>query len=330
MTMDPAFKIPASYRWSASLEREVGFKTLVSVAYVGSVAVHLERERNLNPLPIGTLQRPENQGIEPSALRPYRGFAIIALGENAARSEYNAFQLEVNRRFINGFSYGLSYTYSKSEDNASRRGERVWNPFDDRSLWGPSTFDSRHVAVVNFIYELPLLRSRKDWIGKTFGRWQIAGSSQFQTGIPFTVGTGDDFAGIGATGENQPWNMLGDPKLPHGDRRFSQGAADQNFYLRTKLPGGSSLFTAPAAGTFTTSQTRNTVYNAGSQNWNLGASKDFLVTEKQRIQVRTEWFNFPNHPNWASVDTNPRNSTFGKVTAKNSERNVQFGLRYTF
>jgi hypothetical protein len=85
------------------------------------------------------LQRPENREINPNVLRPFRVFAIIALGENAARSEYNALQLELNRRFSRGLSYGFSYTFSKSNDNASGHRDRIWNPFDDRIFWGPRT-----------------------------------------------------------------------------------------------------------------------------------------------------------------------------------------------
>lgn len=330
MTSDPVFKIPGAYMWNVTYERELGFNTIVSAAYVGRTGVHLERERNLNPLPIGTLQRPENKGINTNALRPFKGFAQIALGETAARSEYNALQLEVNRRFSTGLAYGFSYTYSKSEDNASGRRDRIFNPFDDRGFWGASSFDTRHIAVVNFIYQLPFLRERRDLIGTALGGWQFTGIAQFQTGTPFSVSTSDDFAGIGAVGESQLWNRLGDPTLPRGERRFSQGATDQNFWFRTKNPDGSPLFVPPAAGTFTTTQRRNSIYHPGFQNWNLAVFKDFGISERQTLQFRAEFFNFPNHPNWSNAETNPRSGTFGKVTSKTSERNVQLSLRYNF
>ncbi len=330
MTTDPVFKIPGGYMWNVTYEREIGFDTTVSAAYVGRVGVHLERERNLNPLQVGTLQRPENRGVEPSVLRPFKGFQVIALGENAARSEYNALQIEVNRRFSRGLSYGFSYTYSKSMDNASGRRDRIWNPWDDRIFWGPSSFDTRHIAVVNFIYQLPFLRGRNDLTGRLLGGWQITGIAQFQTGAPFTVGTTDDFAGIGAVGEGQPWEMLGDPKLPRGERRFSESAADNNFWFRTRLPDGSPLFVPPAAGTFSKTQTRNLLNNVGFQNWNAAIFKDFAVREGHTLQFRAEFFNFPNHPNWGGVNTNPRSATFGKVTSKGGARSVQLVLRYNF
>ncbi|MCS6952723.1 MAG: carboxypeptidase-like regulatory domain-containing protein [Bryobacterales bacterium] len=330
MTTDPVFKIPSAYIWNVTYEREIGFDTTVSAAYVGRVGLHLERERNMNPLQLGTLLQPENRGVEPSVLRPYKGFQVIALGENAARSEYNGLQLEVNRRFSKGLSYGFSYTYSKSMDNASDRRARIWNPWDDRNFWGPSAFDTRHIAVINFIYQLPLLRGRSDLAGRLLGGWQVTGIVQFQTGAPFTVGTGDDFAGIGAVGEGQPWEMLGNPKLPRGERRFSQGAGDANFWFRTRLPDGSPLFTTPTPGTFSRTQTRNLLNHPGFQNWNVAVFKDFGVREGHTVQFRAEFFNFPNHPNWGGATADPRSATFGKVTSKGAERNVQLVLRYNF
>lgn len=331
MTSDPVFKIPGSYMWNVTFEREIGFDTTVTLAYVGRVGVHLERERNINQPPVGTLKRPENKGINANVLRPYKGFAFIALGETAARSEYNGLQLEVTRRFSRGLSYGLAYTYSKSMDNASNRRARVFDAYDDRNFWGKSDFDTRHVAVINFIYQLPFLRNRRDWIGTAFGGWQVTGVTQFQTGTPITVGSGDDFAGIG-TSDSQPWEVNGDPFLPRSERRFSESATDNNYWFRVKNPDGSPIFTQPADGTFSKTQNRNSlrVHNVGFQNWNLGLFKDFRVREGHRLQLRAEFFNFPNHPNWGGVNTNPKSATFGKITSKSSERNVQLSLRYDF
>lgn len=127
---------------------------------------------------------------------------------------------------------------------------------------------------------------------------------------PFTVGTGHDFAGIGAVGEFQPWSKLGDATLPRGERRFSEGAGDRNFWLRTVAPDGSPLFTPPAPGTFSPSQTRNTLNHPGFQNWNAAVFKNFAVREGHTLRFCAEYFNFPNHPNLGGVTTNPRRATF--------------------
>jgi hypothetical protein len=331
MTTDPVFKIPAAYNWNVTVEREVGFDTTVTAAYVGRTGLFMERQRDMNALPPGTLQKPENAGVNVNVLRPYKGFAVIALGENAARSRYNGLQFEMNRRFSGGLSYGFSYTYSKSMDNASERRDRVWNGYDDRNYWGLSSFDTRHVAVINFIYQLPFFKTRRGVGGELLRGWQVTGVTQFQTGQPFTVGTGEDFAGIGSGDEFQPWNVSGNPKLSRGERKFSEDTGDQNYFFRVKNSDGSPIFTPPQPGTFA-NQTRNLYTGPGAQNWNLALFKDFAVREGHRLQFRAEFFNWPNHPNldWERLDTNPRSGTFGKATIKRDERNVQFSLRYGF
>jgi len=330
MTSDPVFKIPNAYNWSVTFEREVGYDTTVSLAYVGRVGLHLERERELNQLRTGTLFQPSSSGVNTNALRPFKGFAFIPMGETAARSEYNSFQLEVNRRFTKGLSFGMAYTLSESFDNASGRRDRLYDAYDDRSYWGHSGFDNRHTAVINFIYEVSLLRGNNNLAGKLLGGWMVTGITQFQTGTPITIGTGDDFPGIGS-GDGKPWNRNGNPVLSSGEQKFSQGAADSNFYFRPRNADGSAIYTQPANGTFA-NQTRNDglLYNVGFQNWNLGAYKDFRIHESHLVKLRLEMFNWVNHPNWGGVDTGPRNATFGKVTSKGSERNIQMSLRYQF
>jgi hypothetical protein len=328
MTQDPVYKIPSAWNWNAAVQREIGFSTTLELGYVGRVGLHQERTRELNALQPGTIQA--NPGLDVNFLRPYKGFAFINLGENAGRSVYHGLQVEMNRRFSNGFSYGLAYTLSKVEDNAHDRRAQPWNPFDDRIFWGPSDFDSRHVAVVNFVYELPALRDRSGIVSQVLGGWQLSGVMQFQTGRPTTIGRTTDIAGIGSGNQFQPYEMNGDATLPRGERAFSQGAGDQNFWWRT-TEGGNPIFTAPAAGTFSQTQTRNLLNRPGFQNWNLGVFKNFPIGERQRIQLRGEFFNLPNHPNFGTPNEDPASAVFGKVTNKtNDRRNIQLSLRYSF
>jgi hypothetical protein len=328
MTQDPVFKIGSSYKWSAGVQREIGFNTTLEVAYVGTTGQHLERERDLNALPIGTIQR--NPGVNTNYLRPYKSFAFIPMNENAARSEYNALQIDVTRRFSSGFSYGFAYTYSKSEDNASGRRDRLYNPFDASNYWGKSGFDTRHVAVINFIYELPWMKSQQGVTGRIVGGWQVTGNIQFQTGTPITIGSTDDFPGIGSP-DFKPWNVNGNAALPRGERAFSESNSDSNFWFKPTNPDGSPIYTIPASGTFGNQNRNSEPYgNVGFQNWNLAGFKDFAITETHRVTFRAEFFNFPNHPNWSGVQTNPRAATFGRVTGKTSERNIQLSLRYSF
>lgn len=342
-SQDPIYRNPTAYTWNITFERELGYQTTVDVGYVGRRGLGGLRERNINQLRPGTLQA--NPGVNVDALRPFKGFGTIRVTNTDATSRYNGLQLGVNRRFVNGLSYGVAYTYAKSEDDGSSPRDVVPNAFDASALWGPSSFDNRHTLVLNYIYELPFFKDKSRLIGKTLGGWQITGVTQFQTGTPVTIGTGDDFAGIGGVGNLQDnpdnnralqiWNVSGDPKLSRSDRAFSFANSDQNFWFRTTNPDGSRIFTAPAAGTFTSQRNRNLIYGAGFQNWNLGIFKGFQISERHSLQFRCEMFNFINHPNWGgenggAPDTRPAQATFGRITTKGSQRQLQLSLRYSF
>ena len=92
-----------------------------------------------------------------------------------------------NRRFGNTFQFGVSYTLSKSMDNGSNQRDVVPDTYDTSTLWGPSEFDARHIAIINYLYQLPFFRTQKGFAAKALGGWQISGITQFQTGLLCSV-----------------------------------------------------------------------------------------------------------------------------------------------
>lgn len=327
-TQDPIFKNPEAWHWSGTLEKEIGFNTVIEIGYVGRRGLHGQRERNINQLQPGTIQA--NPGVNPDFLRPFKGYSIIRVTNNDANSIYHGLQIGLNRRFTNGLSFGMAYTLSKSWDDGSAQRDVIPNAFDATSLWGPSTFDRRHVMVLNAIYELPIFKDRSSLMGKVLGGWTISAVSQFQTGTPFTVATGDDFAGVGPGSGPQIWAVNGNPTLSDSDKKFSNSNTDSNFWFATKNADGTAIFVRPPAGTFVNTRVRDLVYNPGFQNHNLGLFKKFGITESQNFTLRFEAFNWLNHPNWNGAETNPTAAAFGRVNTKSSERNLQFSLRYSF
>jgi hypothetical protein len=93
-----------------------------------------------------------------NALRPFRGFANIPMLEHSGRSEYNALQVELNRRFRQGLQLWLRLHLSKTMDNNSGPRDGFIDVYNQGLNWGKSNFDTRHVAVVNFIWEMPWFR----------------------------------------------------------------------------------------------------------------------------------------------------------------------------
>ena len=88
-------------------------------------------------------------------------------------SNYNALQLDVNRRFSHGLSLRGVYTWSKALDNgdslnattAQGMAALVSNPFNLKADYGLATYDVRQIAVINAVYKLPFGR------GQAFGEW---------------------------------------------------------------------------------------------------------------------------------------------------------------
>jgi len=338
MTIDPVYKVPRSYNWNATYQRQITGDTTVEIGYVGTTGLFLSRERDLNQLPTGTTFKPENlnangsQKYNVNYLRPYKGFANIPMLEHSGRSTYNGLQVEVNRRFSKSLGFGFAYTFSKTMDNNSGPRDGFIDTYNQGLNWGKSGNDVRNIVVVNFVYELPVFNKSSKLLKMALGGWQTSGVMQFQGGSPVTIGNGDDYLGIGST-NTKPWNLNGEAELP---KKFAHVSAAGNYagitdYYFMPTKSGSAWATKPANGTLP-NQNRNSISfnNVGFQNWNIALFKSFKFTEKQFVQFRAEGFNFINHPNWGGFDTNPTSATFGMVTSKSSNRTVQLSLRYNF
>ena len=342
-TQSKAFKNPEAWNWNFTVQREMFWKSVLTLGYVGRRGLHLQREADINQPTTDVVAA--NPGVNINALRPYLGYGSIRETDNVASSRYNSFQLTWNRRFTNGLLFGLSYTLAKSMDDGSNQRDVIPDTYNAHNLWGPSEFDARHIVVINYLYELPFFHGQSNFAGKVLGGWQISGLTQFQTGLPCGVAGSNDTAGVGqdanfGCGVNgQYWVVNGDPKILG---QFAKGGAkDPAQWFAVKNTDGTPIFTAPQKGTFNTAQNvRNRIYQPGFQNWNLGLFKTFPINERTGLQFRAEAFNFINHPNWGGgsgggVNFNPTSSTFGKVTTKGGgvgggERNLQLSLRYYF
>jgi len=320
---DPLFEHPTAYNWSLSVQRLLPGSVAVDVTYVGRVGTHLQRERNINQLAPGTVQA--NPGVNVNALRPYKGFGVIRLSENSGRSEYHGLQLSIERRFRSGLGFGLAYTFSRGADNGDGRRDLLYNAYDDSGYWGPSGFDRTHVASFHYNYELPFLKSRDGFLGNVLGGWQVSGVTSMQSGAPFWIGRSDDRAGVGDT-IRQPWNMVGDPKIGHPQFSANPTGATRDDNLWFDI----NAFAEPAAGTFGNAP-RNNLRGPWSWTWDMALLKTVRLNERgHRLQLRVETFNVLNHPNWGAPTNDPRSATFGRVTTKDGNRNVQLGLKLMF
>ena len=317
----PDFTNPQSWAWNATLDREIAGATHAQVSYVGRSASHLERARNINQLQPGTVQA--NPGINANALRPYKGFGPITQYETTGRSRYNGLQTQVERRSMRGVGFSVAYTFSRTKDDGSGRGDVLPNAFDETGYYGISDLDRPHVLVTQYRYRFPTLDSRPAALRYVLGDWDLSGTFQAQSGTPFDVRTTVDIAGVGAGSGQQFYNMVGDPQAG----RVAWDGTKAVWFDK-------NAFQAPATGTFGV-QRQNPLRYPGFWDVNTALRKSFRTFGGQRFEYRLEAFNVFNHPRLndqvvGNNVSNPNSGDFGLITSKTGNRTVQMALQYVF
>jgi len=310
---------PEAYIWNVSVERELGFDTVADISYVGRHSLHQQFESDVNQAPIGTAQAFGTNGV--NAHRPYLGYAAITQVYQGDTAFYQGLQIDVNHRFSHSLGFGVAYTYAHSRDCGSFQKNILPNADDPKGLCGTADYDLRQVLVLNSVYHIPF-RSGSRFANETLGGWQLSQAYQFQTGTPFNVVTSQDIAGVGAGFQGQFLQIAPGAAL-HGNGKFSVGSDNNSWF-------NASAFSLPALGTFTPQHNRNLIYGPGQASFNASLQKRFTTFEGQALSFRFDAFDFPNHPNWSTPDTNYTDSTFGKVTSKTGQRALQASLRYSF
>ncbi len=313
---DPNFTNPISWAWNATVDRELPGTIRAQVSYVGRAASNLERARNINQLQPGTIQA--NPTINVNALRPYKGFGPITLYETTGRSRYDAMQIQVERRASRA-GFTAAYTFSRTKDDSSGRGDILPNAYDDTGYYGISDLDRPHVFVSQARYRFPMLDSAPAAVRGVFGNWDISGIFQAQSGVPFDVRSPtNDFAGVGAGSGQQFLGLVGDPNT---------GLTD--FDGTRAIWFNKSAFQNPAAGTFG-NQGQNPLRQPGFWDLNMSLRKSVRLDSDHRIELRWEAFNVLNHPRLDNAVINPNSGDFGSIIGKTGSRTMQVGLQFIF
>jgi hypothetical protein len=314
------------HHWNLNIERQLWDKNMIEVAYVGSKGTKLLTARDINQ-PLPSVLPP---GL-PFVPRPNPRFDDIDLLESRANSNYNALQAKFEQKLSRGFSGLISYTLSKSIDDASNfftsAGDANFpqNSYNVRAERGRSNFDVRHRLSASYSYLLPFGKGRRfvansGWATTLLSGWESYGIVTLQSGRPFTVallseidnsGTGRSILGFGA---NDRPNVTGNPVLsnPTPERWFN-----------------TSAFAFSAPGTFGNAG-RNILDGPGYQNVNASLVKNTQVSETVTLQFRTEFFNLFNHPNFNLPDNFLGSPTFGVISSAREPRHIQFGLKLLF
>ncbi len=354
---------PTSYNFSLGMQQDIGFKTVMEVAYVGSQSRHLGERRNINGVPDGAkwvdcrfITPCQAQNIDPfnvgtatnlaspradNFLRPYRGYADINVVQYVGNSNYNALQVQVNRRYTKRFQYGAAYTWSKTMDSANDDSSDVFNSRPYRRFnYGVSDFDQTHIFTANYIYELPSLARRWDhrFVDVVFGGWQISGTTSLVSGKPKTgLGTSNVTYSGTQTATNITDFTGGEvqarPKL----------VCDPNGRPGTFVNGlpvlfNTTCFGKPGVRGDIGDVPRNFVRLPGLINTDLAVFKNFHAGERANVQFRWEAYNLFNHTNFRDVNSNmtfdatgaQTTANFGTVSSVRPNRVMQGSLRFSF
>lgn len=357
-----------SHLWSLSGQRELTRNTVFELAYSGSRGIHLYSIENTNRRGEGVLYLGDDPALGNTRLnQQYTG---INTRGKAGFSYYNA--LNVSLRTANFRDTGLqltaNYTWSHAIDNLSTTFSENTNnfnlglldPFNPSSDKGDADFDMRHRFVLSGVYPIPMFKDQPGVIGHILGGWEVAPIFEVHTGYPFSIWDSTNILGDGvprwdpgtnnitrtvtsnpnAVGPNSfnllPFPTSGGSVVGAGNPSLINpvlGISDFGPSCTTPGSGASSPCTYPATMTH-----RNSFRGPGFWNLNLGAYKNFKVTERTSLQFRGEMFNIFNHHNFyvngSLADVNGATFIEGKKGGLGNpfdeRRNVQLAVKLIF
>ena len=327
-------EVPTVMSFSLGVQRDVGFGTLVDVAYAGSLGRHLRQSVNLNGLRPGANFLPQNQDLSnpgrplpPDFVRPFPGFGNINYVTYNANSNYNSLQVQAHRRFQKGLQISGVWTWSKTMSTGDGGAVSPYLDFRSRN-YERAAFDRTHIVNMNWIYDIPKISQRwsNRFTRQVLDNWQLTGMSSFVSGAPLAVNvTTTDAADIsGSPNEPNRPDLVSKAEISRSERnqfRFFNTAA----------------FARPARGTLGNAA-RFSLRGPGIGNWDIGLYKNVIFSERYRFQLRWETYNTFNHAQFDGLDLTARfdpagnqvNARFGQIISARTPRRMQLALKFMF
>jgi hypothetical protein len=310
--------MPSQYtsQWFVDVQRELPLNMVATVSYLGTSSKHMVWTRNLNqPLTpgAGAIQQ----------RRPYPFFGGITFRDPGGNASYNAFTAKAEKRFSGGLTFLASYTWSHAiDDGAGTLNDGAGSFRDNYNIAldrGNSQYDLRHNLITSFVYDLPFGRGRaygsnmNPVANAILGGWQIGGILFIRSGEPFSVTISGDVANQGSTNYA---NRIGAGTLSASERSI-----DRWFDV--------NAFAVPAQYTIGNAG-RNILYGPGSKSMDLKIGKNWMLTERLRLEYRLEMFNFTNTANFGAPNGTLNNTQVARITTAADPRRVQMGMKIVF
>ena len=336
---------PRVHVYNASAQRELWWRTALTVGYAGSRGMHLLRSGDVNlAQPTGTTADGQ-PFIAAGTPRVNPAFSTIELKSSDGDSWYNALIVEVRRRWAGGVSVQSSYTLSKSVDttqastffsDATNGTTSALPEFVPGYNKGPSDFDTRHNWVANFTWAIPFAKRLTGAAGAIFDGWSVSGIWTVRSGNPLT-------AFVQTNRSRSQWNPSRGPGIGQDRPSYAPGFGPENAVLgRVDHWFDPAAFVLQPAGTFgNTGRGDFTGPNLRTLDLSLAkAARWAALGDRGRLEFRLEGFNILNRANFGvpelrafagTRDGEAPLSTFGRITTTvTSARQVQLGVRVIF
>jgi hypothetical protein len=334
--VDPHLRTPYTWQYNLDIERELARNVALEVGYLGSQSRKLTALVDINAFDPATLSTDPHRLLnELGTVDDFR-FSFTPEFRNVVNADYNGLQTKLSKKasdtpFFGTTYFTLSYTWSHSIDNASGfRNRNFQVPFFDPNLFRTSSdFDIRHQLSFSGGWDLPFDRAWQSGPRRLTRGWSLYPIIAWHTGFPLDVS-----ANLLASRGNPGPSGAGDANLVFasltGPITFSNPntptpnhPGNQFFTGNFSVPDSSTITGSYGAG-------RNILRGPSQVNFDLALAKTTTITERTKVELRAEFFNILNHPEFLNPDTNFSSPTFGEVIDTAAPRIIQFGLRFTF
>ncbi len=348
---------PEMYSWNVSLQREVGWDSVLEINYTGSRGLRLYNPyTSLTPLDpsywgigrtalqakvpnpfYGVITDPQAVNLNAPTVQYYRLLRNMPQFDGASGSEpntadsiYHGLQIKWEKRFSRGVTMIMHYTWSKSIDDISTTsGNLTWlggttalqDPLNlklERSLSGN---DIAHRFIATGDYQIPVGRGRQFASGVNRVVDGVIGGWELSGFLTLQSGPPLQVSQNGGNiwnGTQRP-NLIGDP------------STSGSIYDRMSNYFNVAAFSQPAIDVRGTAPRYLGMRGPAVNTLDAALLKSWKTTERQRLEFRLEASNVRNHPVFSNPGTTYGSSTFGQITGtKVGSRNMQLGLKYYF
>jgi hypothetical protein len=184
--------------------------------------------------------------------------------------------------------------------------------------YGPLDIHRAHRLALSWVWELPTTNSSNGFVRQLVNGWQWSGQGQFQTGQPYTITSGRDNSLDGIGNDRAKHTGASVEPAADADKRVA-------FNPAAFVVNDVGTFGTVGAGAFTGPH----IYS-----YDMGIFKNFSITERVKLQFRSEYFNIFNQVNFANPNTNAVGGGFSLSTQTHAiagaPRIMQFGLKLSF